>query len=88
MSAAQLYGSPLDLEAHGAGIIVQLGNVRKDLRVDLGANRFCKMFRELWIFHLAGEGGFHTKSRAFIELYKLVSNSTPMQFRYVRRSYF
>jgi len=55
MVAAKLYGPPLDLHAHRARVVVYLRDVREDLCVDLCADGFGEVFRELWVFYLARE---------------------------------
>lgn len=40
VAAAKLHRPPLDLKAHGTGVVVDLGNVRENLRVDFGADCF------------------------------------------------
>jgi hypothetical protein len=41
VAASQLHGSPLDLHTHGAGVVIDLGNVAQDLSVDFGADSLC-----------------------------------------------
>jgi hypothetical protein len=66
--ALQLYGPPFDLHAHGAGVVVDLGDVAEYLRVDFCADGFGEVLGELWVFDLSREGSLYTKSGALVEL--------------------
>ena len=55
VSATELHWPPLEVEAHGAGIVLELRNMRQDLSVNFGAHGLGEMFGKLWIFDLSRE---------------------------------
>lgn len=57
---AKLHRPPFDLETHGAGIIIQLRNVRQNLGIDFGTNSLRKVLGEFGILDLKWEGGLYT----------------------------
>jgi hypothetical protein len=66
--AAQFDGPPFNLHAHGARVVVDLGNVAEDLGVYFGADGFGEMLGELWVFDLAGEGLLYAEGGPFVKL--------------------
>jgi hypothetical protein len=67
MFAAQLHGPPFNLHAHGARVIVDLGDVGQDGRVDFGAHGFGQVFGERWVGYLSRESAFYAEGGAFVE---------------------
>jgi hypothetical protein len=76
--AAQFDRPPFDLHAHGARVVVDLGDVAEDLSVYFCADGFSEMLGELWVFNLAGEGLLYAEGGALVELYVLVSIEVSM----------
>lgn len=72
--ATELDWAPFDLHAHRTGIVVNLGDVAKDLGVDFGTDCFGKMLRKLWVLNLTREGLLHPESSSLVEFCDLVSN--------------
>lgn len=56
MLASQSNGPPFDLKAHGAAVVVDLGDVAENLRVDFCADGFGEVLGEVGIFDLSWEG--------------------------------
>jgi hypothetical protein len=73
VATSQLDRPPLDLHTHGAGVVIDLGNVAQDLSVDFGADSLCEMLRELWVLDLTRECLLHAESCAFVEFCKMIS---------------
>jgi hypothetical protein len=71
--ASKLDRTPFDLHAHGTRVIVDLGDVAKDMGVDFCADGFGEMFRELWVLDLTREGLLDTQSCSLIEFCHAVS---------------
>lgn len=60
VAAIELHRAPFDLHAHGAGVIVYLGYVGKNLCVYFRTHSFGKVFGEGGVFDLTGEGGLYS----------------------------
>ena len=67
MPTSQFHGSPLDLHARRTAVVVDLGHVAKDLRIDFGAHRFGEVFREGGIDDLVRNGCLDAEGSALVE---------------------
>ena len=86
VATAKLHRPPLYVKAHGARVIIELRNVRQDLSVHLGADGFGKMLGELWILHLAREGGLYTQRCSLIEFCNVISGYRCICSKYFRKA--
>ena len=73
VATTKLHGTPFDLKAHGARVIIQLRDMRQDLSIDFGTDCFGEMFRKFRVLDLTGEGGLYAKSSTLVELYGSVN---------------
>jgi hypothetical protein len=67
--AAKANRTPFDLEAHGTAVVIELGDVAEDLRVDFGADGFGEVLGEFGVGDLAGKRGFHAEGSLFVEFW-------------------
>lgn len=66
---SQTHGPPLDLVAHRAAIVVDLGHMAEDLVIYFGAHGFGEVLGKVWVLDLAWEGGFDAEGGLFVELW-------------------
>ena len=73
VAAGEPDGPPLEIHAHGARVVLDLGHVGEDLGVDLCADGAGEVLGELGIGDLLGDRGLYAQGGAFVEFCRFSS---------------